>query len=250
MSLQMIRTVTHSLRVASDGHGPPDWVCLHGLVDCLEIWDPLVPALCERGRAIRMDQRGHGESGAPDGPFHRKDLAKDVISALDALECERALLIGHSMGGVVSMVTALEYPERIAGLVLIGTASQCSAKAASWYRRIAASAEAEGIEGLRRAIYGAESRKKIVGDALALASVTRTLESLHAEPLTPLLPKIVCPVLLIVGGDDPMGPRASSIIADNLPRAQLVEIEGRGHWVHQEDPARVVAALDAWREGP
>ncbi len=249
MPVRMIRTETHTIRTAADGCGPPDWVCLHGLVDRLEIWDHLAPNLAERGRVIRMDQRGHGGSGAPAGPYHRKDMAKDVIAVLDAFECERALLVGHSMGGVVSMVTALEYPERVEGLVLIGTASQCSEKAAAWYGKIANSGEAEGIDGLRRTIYGEKSRKKIVADAQGIAAVTRTLASLHTEPLTPLLRAIACPVLLVVGKDDPMGPRASSIIADGLPRAQLVEVEGCGHWVQTEDPARVLDAMDRWRSG-
>ena len=176
-------------------------------------------------------------------------MAKDVIAVLDAFECERALLVGHSMGGVVSMVTALEYPERVEGLVLIGTASQCSEKVATWYEKIAKSGEDEGIDGLRRTIYGEKSRKEIFADAQGIAAVTRTLASLHTEPLTPLLPAITCPVLLIVGKEDPMGPRASSIIADGLPNAQLVEVEGCGHWVQQENPACVLDAVDRWRSG-
>ena len=249
MSAKMIRTETHSIRTTIDGRGSPDWVCLHGLADRLEIWDHLTPKLAERGRVICMDQRGHGGSGAPAGPYDRKDLAKDVIAVLDAFESERALLLGHSMGGVVSMVTALEYPERVEGLVLIGTASQCSEKAASWYGKIANSGEEGGIDGLRRTIYGAKSRKEIVADAQGMAAVTRTLASLHTEPLTPLLSAIDCPVLLIVGKDDPMGPKASSIIAEVLPQADLVEVEGCGHWVQKEAPACVLDAVDRWRSG-
>ena len=109
----------HSLHVESSGNGPPDFLCLHGLVDSLEIWDRLAGPLSQRGRAIRFDQRGHGESEAPPGPYRRRDLARDAVGLLDALGISRAILVGHSMGGIVAMATALAYPDRVAGLVLI-----------------------------------------------------------------------------------------------------------------------------------
>ena len=59
----------------------------------------------------------------------------------------KAVLVGHSMGGIVSMATALACAERVAGLVLIGTASQCSEKVASWYEQIAQAGETDGLDG-------------------------------------------------------------------------------------------------------
>ena len=67
----------HALRVDVAGAGPPDFLCLHGLVDALEIWDRLAGPLAERGRIVRFDQRGHGESEAPPGAYRREDLAAD-----------------------------------------------------------------------------------------------------------------------------------------------------------------------------
>ncbi len=144
----------HRLRVASSGSGPPDFVCLHGLVDTLEIWDRLAGPLSERGRALRYDQRGHGESDAPPGPYRREDLAGDAVALLDRLEIGRAVLVGHSLGGIVAMTMALVHPHRVAGLVLIGTASHCNEKVAGWYERIARAGERDGTAGLARAIYG------------------------------------------------------------------------------------------------
>ena len=236
----------HSLRIASSGTGPPDFLCLHGLVDQLEIWDRLVGPLSERGRAIRLDLRGHGESDAPPGPYRREDLARDVVALLDALEISRAILVGHSMGGVIAMTTALAYPDRVAGLVLIGTASQCSEKVADWYERIARAGETDGTAGLVRAIYGERSDKRIVGDARGIAHVTRTLQSLYRDPLTPKLATLGCPALVLVGEKDPMGPKASGIIAEQLPDATLREIPNRGHWLHVEAADLVIEALDPW----
>lgn len=238
----------HRLRLGTSGQAPPDLLCLHGLVDRLEIWDRLCEPLSERGRVTRIDQRGHGESESPPGPYRREDLAADVVAVINEIGAESAVLVGHSMGGIISMTTALEHPDRVEALVLIGTASQCTEKVAGWYERIALAGEENGTAGLAKTIYGEKSRKTIQGDAQGIAHVTRTLKSLYDDPLTPKLKNIACPVLLIVGEKDPMGPKASSIIADQLPNAELHVVPDCGHWVHVEEPHAVLEAFDRWRQ--
>lgn len=236
----------HRLAVDVRGEGAPPWLCLHGLVDDMAIWDRLLPGLVERGRAIRVDQRGHGCSEAPPGPCSRMQLAGDVVAVLDALGVEKARLVGHSMGGIVAMETALAFPDRVDSLVLVGTASQCSEKVAGWYERIALAGENDGRAGLGRLIYGEDSPKSIRGDARGIAQVTRMLKSLHDDPLTPKLPEIACPALLVVGDRDPMGTKASALLARGLPDARLVEVEDCGHWVHVAKPEALLAAIDDW----
>ncbi len=243
----MVDVGGHRLRLAVAGSGPPDLLCLHGLVDRIEIWDRLCGPLSERGRVARIDQRGHGASEAPAGPYRREDPAADVVAVIRELGAPSVILVGHSMGGIISMTTALEHPERVEGLVLIGTASQCNEKVAGWYERIAVAGEQHGNDGLARTIYGEKSRKVVHGDAQGIAHVTRTLKSLFDDPLTPKLENITCPVLLIVGEKDPMGPKASSIIAEVLPRAELHVVPDCGHWVHVEQPEAVLEAFDSWR---
>ncbi|MCP4004363.1 MAG: alpha/beta hydrolase [bacterium] len=234
----------HKLRLSVAGNGPPDFLCLHGLVDRIEIWKRLVGPLSERGRVACIDQRGHGESEAPPGPYRREDLASDVSATIRELGAEKVVLVGHSMGGIISMTTALSHPEQVAGLVLIGTASQCNEKTAGWYERIAQAGEKDGNAGLAQAIYRGRGNKVIEGDAQGIADVTRTLKSLYEDPLTPKLSAITCPVLLIVGDKDPMGPKASSIIAARFPDAELVTVADCGHWVHVEEPEAVLDAID------
>ena len=238
----------HALRCDVRGKGEPPFVCLHGLVDSLEIWDRIVGPLAERRRVIRVDQRGHGGSEAPPGPYAREDLAADVRALLDAHGADRAVLVGHSMGGIVSMATALAHPDRVAGLVLLGTASQCNEKVAGWYERIARAGEVDGLAGLTRSIYGKDAKKSVVGDAQGIAHVTRALGSLYTDPLTPKLGALACPALLLVGEKDPMGQRASEILRDAMPegRAVLEVVPGRGHWLHVEAPDTVVGAIDRW----
>jgi 3-oxoadipate enol-lactonase len=152
------------------------------------------------------------------------------------------------MGGIVAMEAALASPARIAGLVLIGTTSECREKVAGWYERIARAGEQDGNAGLRRAIYGEKSEKEILGDAQGIAHVTRMLKSLHSDPLTPKLRDIECPALMAVGEKDPMGPKASEIVFDAMPagRALLLRVPEKGHWLQLEAVDPVVAALDGW----
>jgi len=238
----------HAINVLSAGEGDRHFTCLHGLVDHLGIWKRIAPALEARGRVTRIDQRGHGASGAPAGPYSRADLASDVVRVLDAEGIERTILVGHSMGGIVAMETALAYPDRIAGLMLIGTTSECREKVAGWYERIALAGEREGNAGLGRAIYGEKSTKEIVGEAQGIAHVTRMLKSLYSDPLTPKLGAIECPALLAVGEKDPMGPKASEIVHDAMPagRATLLRVPEKGHWLQLEAVEPVVTALDQW----
>ena len=233
-----------SLRVSLVGEGAPAFVCLHGLADSLAIWEKLAPGLTERGRVVLVDQRAHGQSGAPPGPYRREELAADVAALLDRLDLPSAVLVGHSMGGIVAMTTAIAYPERVAGLVLLGTASQATQAVTEWFEKIACATEEKGIDGLRAAIFGAKSTRRIAGDAQGMAHVTRCLKSLYEDPLTPRLVEIRCPTLVMVGDKDPMGPGASVLIHRQLADAELQVIPGRGHWLQVECPGDVLAAID------
>ena len=234
----------HALGVIVSGNGSRCFLCLHGLVDRIAIWDRLEPHLARLGRVVRIDQRGHGASDAPPGPYSLGDLARDAVAVLDRLGIASAVFVGHSMGGVVSMTAAIEHPERVSGLVLLGTASQSSARVVEWYETIARAGEENGIDGLRRAIYGERSNREIRGDAAGIARVTRALATLHERPLTPRLAAVTCPALALVGERDPMGPKASAIVASVLPRATLEVFAGRGHWLHVEAPEDVARAIE------
>lgn len=228
------------------GAGERAFVCLHGLADTRAIFHPLAAGLARLGRVVLMDQRGHGEAGAPPGPYSRFDLARDVVEALDRQGVVRAILVGHSLGGVAALATALATPARVAGLVLLGTTGQCSSRIAEWYERIAVAGERDGTFGIRREIYGERSQRVIHADARGVASMVRMLATLHADPLTPKLGALRCPALLVVGEKDPMGPKASALLAEAIPGAELVMLPGLGHWTHVEAPDQVLGAVERW----
>lgn len=94
-------------------------ILLHGLASQSHIFDLTAPLLAQNFRVIAFDQRGHGESAKPEGGFDFENVARDLLTLLDALKIKRAILAGHSWGGNVALYFAAHYPERVRALILI-----------------------------------------------------------------------------------------------------------------------------------
>jgi len=106
------------LYVEDEGNGPPI-VLLHAGIANLRAWDAMVPGLAAAGhRVIRYDARGFGRSETEDVAFSNR---ADAIAVLDALGLTRAALVGNSRGGQIAIDTTIEFPERVAALVTIGS---------------------------------------------------------------------------------------------------------------------------------
>ena len=112
-----------SLHVAECGSGFPV-IFSHGFPELWYSWRHQMRALAEAGyRAIAPDQRGYGDSSAPQEirAYSVHHLVGDLVGVLDALGLERAVVVGHDWGGVVAWQTALLAPQRVAGVVGINT---------------------------------------------------------------------------------------------------------------------------------
>lgn len=102
------------------GSGAP-LVLISGLGYPLWQWHKMAPFLAEKFQVITFDNRGVGQSDKPAGPYTASMLAADVAGLLDALNIEKAVIMGHSMGGFIAQAFALEYPRRVNKLVLCST---------------------------------------------------------------------------------------------------------------------------------
>jgi 3-oxoadipate enol-lactonase len=110
------------LHYEATGSGP--WITMiHALACDLSIWEAQVAALAPHYSVLRFDARGHGDSGAPSGPYTLEQMAGDVIGLLDALRIERTHLVGLSIGGMIAQHVALQAPRRLRSLVLCSTTS-------------------------------------------------------------------------------------------------------------------------------
>jgi 3-oxoadipate enol-lactonase len=100
-------------------------IFIHGFPLDHTIWDPMIPILKDKMQMILPDMRGFGRSPVPDGVYSMRLMAEDVLLLLNQLKIDRAVLVGHSMGGYVSLAFTHAYPNRVAGLAL------CSSQAAA-----------------------------------------------------------------------------------------------------------------------
>ena len=110
-------------RIYCDDSGSdlPALVLLQGFMSARGVWKWQVEAFSHEFRVITMDNRDAGDSPPETEPYTMVDLAGDVVALLDALEIERASVLGHSMGGYVALQFAAHYPERLGKLVLVAT---------------------------------------------------------------------------------------------------------------------------------
>lgn len=99
------------------GAGTPV-LLLHGLASTRRFWDLVVPRLAGLP-LVALDQRGHGDSDRPDGPYDGATVAHDALIALDALGLSRAVVVGHSWGAWTALRLAAEAPERVLAVVAI-----------------------------------------------------------------------------------------------------------------------------------
>lgn len=111
------------MHLAEQGNGFPI-VFLHGFPELWFSWRHQLPALAAAGyRAIAPDQRGYGQSDKPDDVegYRVANLVADIVGMLDALDLERAAIVGHDWGGPVAWQLALRHPERIAAVAVLNT---------------------------------------------------------------------------------------------------------------------------------
>lgn len=212
----------HSLH---GGEGRPV-VLLHGLSGSHRWWRYTVPALVG-DRSVHVPELvGFGESRVPTGPPTIVGMAELLVRWMDALSLDRVDLVGHSMGGQISIHLAARWPERVDRLTLVS--------AAGVPRRLSLQEAARLVSELipPRAWGRPDFLPTIAGDALRSGPRTllRTTRHLLADDVLPLLPRITQRTLLIWGRLDPLTPLAHAwVMADRIPGARLVVIPDAAH---------------------
>lgn len=207
----------------------------------LTMWQPQADVLKPHFCTVRYDIRGHGRSPVPPGPYSMDDLGSDLLALFDRLGIERASLCGLSIGGMISMWVAAHAPERVDRLVLCSTSAQLGPRE-SWLER-AATVRSEGVEAVADAVL---ERWFTPGFAAAHPDVIdRMRAQLLATPregyagcceaiadmdLTPVLPTIGAPTLVMSAADDPSTPpEHGRRIAELIPGATFEIIPGARH---------------------
>ena len=233
----------------------------HGAGKSGKLWYFWVPHLASEYRVLRPDARGFGQSSPiPEGyRYHLSGLANDLRILLDRLGIERAHLVGETVGGPVCLQFAYEYPERTQSLTLCGAPYRLNILPGH-FEKSAELVVAEGprawaeSNGPRRfgeradpemmRWYHEEMGKTSRRTLLALFDYVPTID------LTDILPQIQAPTLVFAGLESGITPPDDSrTIAERIPNAQLVEIEGGPTQLHITHLDEAVPKFKAFLRG-
>ena len=233
---------------------------INSLGSSLQIWDGVIDRLPDRYRFVRHDKRGHGLSDCPAPPYKMRDHAADVAGLMDALDIDKAVLIGISVGGMIAQDFAAAWPERVAGLVLCDTAAKIGT-AEMWNTRID-TLRAHGMDHLGDAIvarwfapaFAETDPASYAGHRhmltrTPLMGYTGVCEAIRDADLTAATRTINAPALALCGAEDlSTTPDMVRGLAELMPNARYQEIAGAGHLPCVEQPEGTAAAIQQFLE--
>jgi pimeloyl-ACP methyl ester carboxylesterase len=226
--------------------GAPTLVLIHGAGGSHLHWPPALRRMPDV-TVYGLDLPGHGRSDDP-GCDAIADYASALVGFLDVTNIGRAVLAGHSMGGAIAQMTALTHPERVAGLVLIGTGG----------RLRVAPAILEGV------LDNFEGVIDLITHFAWAAGAPEELVRLGRQTLAEMQPQVLrgdfvacdefdvmarlgeisVPTLVVAGTADRLTPhKYGAYLAEHIPNARLVTVEGGGHMMALEQPGVVAEAV-------
>ena len=229
----------------------PVLVLSNGIMMSTASWAFQSAVLNQHFRVLVYDCRGMWQSDHPDTPYSMALHAEDLAGLLKALDIPTAHIAGISYGAEISMVFALNFPEKTKSLVVIDGVSEIHpllrAQTYPWLM----AAEREDAELLLRTSYHMNFSENWIKENQAfidssvdryaqidMKAFIRLMKAFFQHNITDRLHKIIAPTLVISGEDDLIkGRDYAKIIANNIPNSEFVLVPGAGHALCIEKPA-------------
>ena len=247
-------------------------LCLHGIGGDTESFRPHLDGLGGKSRVIAWNMPGYGGS-EPLAEITFETLSLALAGFMDALQIDRAHLVGQSIGGMIAQDFALRFPGRVASLVLIGTTPAFGGRDDTFKDAFLKARLGPLESGATMAHLAAFSAPDIVGpiaDEAVIDSVARSMAAVPIETYRAVLECLVTfnrrddqanlrqPACLIAGTHDKNAPaKTMQKMASRLPDARYHLIDGAGHMINLEAPDQCnriiddfVASLDSHSESP
>ena len=230
-------------------------ILLHGFPDSWLSYETVLANLPSTIRAIALSQRGFGNSDKPEGGYHPRDLAADLADFMKLRGIPRAILAGHSMGALVAQSFAVAFPERVAGLVLIGTfkAQHDNAELAALIDEVSTMSDPIDLDLVRafqastlaQPVHDEFFRTVVAEGARLPLSIWRAaLKEIAAYDDFAALSPIAAPTILFWGERDGFSSyEQQQELASEIPGAELRVYAGAGHSLQWEEPRRFAGDL-------
>nr|MDO8100770.1 alpha/beta hydrolase [Candidatus Njordarchaeota archaeon] len=238
-----------------EGKGKPAFILIHGAAWNHRLWSGQVPAISSLGEVIALDLPGHGASDqfASMQDISIKSYADHIHSVLSVLNEPNAVLVGHSMGGTTSMRYALDQPNNVKAMVLIGTGAKLGVNPAilegltEYYEQT--------IEASKAWAFATRTDKRIVeagiGEMIKCRQeiVVADFKACNEFDIRDSVSGIHVPTLILVGSEDKLTPvKWSEYLHNNMKGSELEIIEGAGHMVMLEKPNEVNKCITSFIE--
>jgi len=262
------------LHVVEAGAGRPV-VLLHGVTLQWWVWSALISLLRDRYRVVAWDMRGHGESRAGRDGVSLEATASDLAMLLRELDLDDAILVGHSMGGMTLGHFVGRHSDelaaRVSALCFVATSGCATDKSFSRgnLKTLYGVAGRALLAGLRRpsprypwhdndlsavllrTAFGPSATADMIDAVrrmsadMATASMIEAGNALAAHDVRQVLPFVDMPTTVVVGDADRITPPGHAReLAELIPGATLVELEGVGHQIMQESPVALAGIID------
>ena len=264
-----------TLHLRAGGKGGTAVVLLHGFGETGDMWAPLAAQLAGRFTVIVPDLRGMGLSARPDGGYDKKTQARQLAAVLDALGVRSVALVTHDIGNMVGYAFAAQYPARVSRFALIDAPlpgiepwTEIARRHAVWHWSFWG-ADAERLVAGRERIYldrfwnefTAPGNRYPDGWRAHYAALYAQPGAMHAAfeqfkafdqdaadnrafAATARLPMPV----LAIGGGRSYGPTMATVMRNVADDVTQAVIPGSGHWVLEERPAELIAAVRRFLE--
>ncbi len=255
------------LYVEEHGSGGTPLLLIQGLGYSLAGWRFQLRAFASRRRTIAFDNRGTGRSSKEPGPFSMEQFAGDALSVLDALGIESAHVVGVSMGGFIAQVLALQAPDRLRSLVLVGTSPGGHDHAPVPAETLEAWLENAGLppeEYARRTMHlsfspgWSEAHPELYEELLAARLEHPTPPECWQAQFAATGPflaagvpveEIGAPTLVVHGDADRVVPVSNGhLLARRIAGSELALLPGRGHVVQLESPDEFNGLVEGFLE--
>jgi pimeloyl-ACP methyl ester carboxylesterase len=260
MSNRLRVTVESGLEVSAriEGEGPVDVLFVHGWMTSGAVWDSALARLDRAGRRfIVPDQRGSGESDKPDSGYAIERYARDLVALLDAVSSCEVIVVGHSMGGQLSLALAALAPDRVRALALLcpvpPSGMALPPEAAGLFRTSAGDRDKQRtILSLACTSLAEQERERMLDAAATVCApcIEQAFDAWTGGAIEAQAASVRAPTL-VLATDDPFLPPAflQDAVVSKLSRARLAVLPGAGHYPQCERPAETAAIIEAFVTG-
>lgn len=261
LSTKKVLSLPNGMNVGYVEKGDPNGkplVFIHGYTDSSRTWTMLLPYLDMSHRIILVDLRGHGASSKPECCYATLDLAYDVKLLLDKLKVDNAVVVGHSLGSMVTQTLSEFWPQKVSKAVLISSLTSTArfSTPSSWLATSLAqlkdpiSPDSDFMNEWfynPRDIHQPEFLKYERQEAAKIpAHVWQSItHALYREEFGRSLYLMKAPTVIMHGAKDPMfGEEEQKALREALPNAEFIDYPEAGHNIFWEEPEAVAKKIN------